>query len=173
MPDQNVAAIVEEFPIKLEDLELVLYHTPLWERISPVTRVSMRFEDDHDLFYDLVDEQRADLVGLVKVPVKLKGIVRFEELGEGVLGFEAVKCDEVESFSGRVRYRSVPGGTKLGIFVQDVKLSRAFLDLIGGPTKIVVLKVKLKQTFRKFRKLVQSGEFARIVGEVRAQKDGK
>ncbi len=171
MPSENIAAIVEEFPIKMEDLETVLYYTPLWEKISPVTRISMKFENDHDLYYDLLDEQKADLVGLIKVPVKLKGIVRFEEQGEGVMGFEAIRCDEVESFNGRVRFKEVPKGTKLGIFVEDVKLSRAFLDLIGGPTKIVVLKVKLKQAFRNFRKVIESGEFAKFVAEARASKE--
>lgn len=163
---QNLAAVVETFPINLADLERVLFHAPLWETVVPAREAHLAFPSETELRYEVTDDAQADLLGMVKIPVTLSGRVAFQEQGEGVIGFEALECEEVESFSGRIRYRAADGGTKIGIFVQDLRLDRGFIDKLGGIVKEVMLKTKLKTTFRNFHKVIASGAFARFVAKV-------
>ncbi|GAB4331113.1 MAG: hypothetical protein Kow0069_38720 [Promethearchaeota archaeon] len=158
--------MVEEFDFPLEKLEAVLYHDPLWEGVAPVERARVEFLGDELMRFEVTDHVQADLVGLVKLPVTFRGSLKFREVEPGVVEFNALDCPEVKTFHGRIRYRSLgPARTKLGVFVDALELDRAFLDKLGGVVKEATLKVKLRQLFRNFQKLVRSGQFERIVKE--------
>lgn len=150
---KNLFGVVEYFPISVSDLERCIHASnDFWGQFLPAREASVAFTSETNLHFVATDS--------VPVPVTIEGDIEFVDEGDGLLSFRLMRENfhQVTSLFGRIHYREeVPGRVKVGIFVEELKFSSGFLNLIGTTTAIVEAKTRLKKAFQKFTEGIQRG----------------
>jgi len=150
---KNLFAVVEFFPISVQDLENCIYTPHFWGEYVPAHEATAEFTTKTNMHFVIKEN--------VPLPITMEGDVEYLDEGNGVIHFRLLRENfhQVETLFGRIRYREeAPGKTKVGVFVEEMKLSNAFANLLGKTAAVVEAKTRLTKAFRKFMTGIEQGK---------------
>ncbi len=150
---KNLFAVVEYFPISVPDLEKCIDVPHFWGQFVPAREAAVEFTSKTNMHFVIKEN--------IPVPVTLEGDMEYIDEGNGVIHFRLLRENfhQVETLFGRIRYREEsPGHTKVGVFVEEMKLSNSFLNIIGQTAGVVEAKTRLAKAFKKFTEGIEQGK---------------
>jgi hypothetical protein len=150
---KNLFAVVEYFNISVQDLEKCIDAPHFWGQFVPAREATVEFTTKTNMHFVIKEN--------IPVPVTLEGDIEYVDEGNGVINFRLLRENfhQVERLFGRIRYREEsPGKTKVGVFVEEMKLSNAFVNLLGQTAAIVEAKSRLGKAFKKFMEGIEQGK---------------
>ncbi len=150
---KNLFAVVEYFNISVQDLEKCLDAPRFWGQFVPAREATVEFTSKTNMHFVIREN--------LPIPITLEGDMEYVDEGDGVINFRLLRENfhQVESLFGRIRYREeAPGRTKVGVFVEEMKLSNAFLNILGQTAGVVEAKTRLAKAFKKFIEGIEQGK---------------
>jgi hypothetical protein len=150
---KNLFAVVEYFNISVQDLEKCIDAPHFWGQFVPAREATVEFTTKTNMHFVIKEN--------IPVPVTLEGDIEYVDEGNGVINFRLLRENfhQVERLFGRIRYREEsPGKTKVGVFVEEMKLSNSFVNLLGQTAAVVEAKSRCGKAFKKFMEGIAQGK---------------
>ncbi len=163
MKSTNLFSLVEYFPMSFEEFEKAIFDAEVWEKISPVEKISANFSAPNVLFSEMQDTITFDPAGLTKINLIVHGDLIFEYKGvdgdKGHLYEMYVRNNNyVNNMDARLRVKSEGANLKVGIFLQSIEFGSGLLDRgLGRDALIVAIKLKIKNLLTNFVNTVKTG----------------
>jgi hypothetical protein len=154
----KISKVLEIENCNKEILIKALYNSDFWITIKPTKEMEAEFTAPNVLFTKVRDE-----INVVKVPIEMEGelvlIDKGEEEGKGrVIEFNVRNNKDVRELEGRLRVKSLSASkSKVGVFIENFKLSSDFLNLIGSAADLT-LQIKITDMLRNLQKYCKSND---------------
>jgi len=165
MPDTNVISkVVEVNNCNKEEFIKALFNPGLWEKCSPVKKITVEFIAPNVFRSDILDE-----VDIVKIPIELSGELVMDDKGEEankgrLIEFNVRNNKDVKELEGRLRVKSLSSNqSKIGVFVKQFKLSSDFLNLIGKNAAELILRTKITALLQNLKKYCSSSNLKELI----------
>ena len=135
-----------------------IYNSEFWITIKPTKKMEAEFIAPNVLFTKVQDE-----INVVKVQIEMEGELVLIEKGEDwdkgrLIEFNVRNNEDVRELEGRIRIKSLSNTkSKLGVFIENFKLSSDFLNLIGGASDLI-LQMKITDMLRNLEKYCKSND---------------
>jgi hypothetical protein len=152
----KISKVLEIENCNKETLIKALYISDFWITIKPTKEMEAEFISPNVLFTKVIDE-----INVVKVPIEMEGelvlIDKGEDVGKGrLIEFNVRNNKDVRELEGRIRVKSLSDSkSKIGVFIENFKLSSDFLNLIGGAADLT-LQMKITDMLRNLEKYCKS-----------------
>jgi hypothetical protein len=104
-----------------------------------------------------------DEINVVKVPIEMEGELVLTDKGEdgdkgNLIEINVRNNKDVRELEGRIRVKSLSKTkSKIGVFIENFKLSSDFLNLIGGAADLT-LQMKITEMLRNLEKYCKSSD---------------
>ncbi len=163
MSKNIISKVVEIDNASKDQVIKALYSEAVWRDISPVKEIDAHFPSPNVLYSKIRDE-----IKVVKVPIEIEGELIFSDLGEEagkgrLIEFNMRNNKDVDRFEGRIRIKSLsPTQTKIGVFIQELKLTSEFLNLLGGASELI-LRTKLTELLRNLERLCKNDKLKELI----------
>jgi len=157
--DNIISKVLEIDNCKKEELLEALYKPGIWEKCSPVKKISVEFISPNVFKSDIVDE-----VNVVKIPIELQGELVMDDKGEDQNKGRLIKINvrnnkDVKDLEGRVRVKAIgTNKTKIGVFIDRFTLSSDFMNLIGKSASELILRTKITGLLNNLQKYCKANE---------------
>jgi hypothetical protein len=154
----KISKVLEIENCNNETLIKSLYKPDFWITINPTKKMEAEFIAPNVLFTKVEDE-----INVVKVPIEMEGELvltdKGEEEGKGrLIEFNVRNNKDVRELEGRLRVKALSNTkSKLGVFIENFKLSSDFLNLIGGAADLT-LQMKITEMLRNLEKYCKSND---------------
>jgi hypothetical protein len=165
MPDANVISkVVEVNNCNKEEFIKALFKPNLWEKCSPVKKITVEFIAPNVFRSDILDE-----VDIVKIPIELTGELVMDDKGEEhnkgrLIEFNVRNNKDVKELEGRLRVKALSSNqSKIGVFVKQFKLSSDFLNLIGKNAAELILRTKITALLQNLKKYCSSSNLKELI----------
>jgi hypothetical protein len=148
----KISKVLEVNNCNNEALVKALYKAKFWEEINPSKKMEAEFTAPNVLYTKVYDE-----IDLVKIPIEMEGDLVLSDMGEEpgkgrLIEFNVRNNKDVRELEGRIRIKSLsPIKSKLGVFIENFKLSSEFLNLLGGGADLV-LQRKISEMLRNIER---------------------
>jgi hypothetical protein len=159
----KISKVLEIENCNKETLIKAIYNSDFWIMIKPTKEMEAEFIAPNVLFTKVLDE-----INVVKVPIEMEGelvlIDKGEEEGKGgLIEFNVRNNKDVRELEGRIRVKSLSASkSKIGVFIENFKLSSDFLNLIGG-TADLILQMKITDMLRNLQKYCKSNDLNNLL----------
>jgi len=140
-----------------------LYNEDFWVTIKPTKKMEAQFIAPNVLFTKVQDQ-----INVVNVPIEMEGelvlIDKGEEQGKGrLIDFNVRNNKDVRELEGRIRVKPISKSrSKIGVFIENFKLSSDFLNLMGGAADLT-LQIKITEMLRNLEKYCKSNDLNRFL----------
>jgi len=154
----KISKVLEIENCNNETLIKSLYKSDFWIAIKPTKKMEAEFIAPNVLFTKVEDE-----INVVKVPIEMEGELvlndKGEEEGKGrLIEFNVRNNKDVRELEGRLRIKALSNTkSKLGVFIENFKLSSDFLNLMGGAADLT-LQMKISDMLRNLEKYCKSND---------------
>jgi len=135
-----------------------IYNSEFWITIKPTKKMEAKFIAPNVLFTKVQDE-----INVVKVQIEMEGELILIDKGEDgdkgrLIEFNVRNNKDVRELEGRIRVKSLSNTkSKLGVFIENFKLSSDFLNLMGGAAELT-LQMKITDMLRNLEKYCKSND---------------
>lgn len=165
MPDANVISkVVEINNCNKEEFVKSLFKPGLWEKCSPVKKITVEFIAPNVFRSDMIDE-----VDIVKIPLEMSGEFVMDDKGEEpnkgrLIEFNVRNNKDVKELEGRIRVKELSSNqSKIGIFIKHFKLSNDFINLIGKNAAELILRTKITALLQNVKKYCSSYNLKELI----------
>ena len=159
-----ISKIIEIDNCKKDEFLEAMYKPGIWEKCSPVKRISVEFIAPNVFRSDIMDE-----VNVVKVPIELQGELVMDDKGEEqnkgrLIEINVRNNKDVKDLEGRVRVKAIGANkTKIGVFIDKFTLSSDFMNLIGKSASELILRTKITGLLNNLQKFCKSNELKTLL----------
>ncbi len=141
-----------------ESLLEAIYKPNIWEKISPVKKITIEFTAPNVFHSDIYDE-----VDVLNIPIEMSGELVMIDQGEvpdkgHLIELNVRNNKDIDKLEGRLRIKNI--GTKkakVGVFIHTFKLNNEFLNLIGDASELI-LRNKLSQILRNLQNYLKNND---------------
>jgi hypothetical protein len=165
MPDANVISkVVEIDNCNKEEFVKALFKPGLWEKCSPVKKITVEFIAPNVFRSDIVDG-----VDIVKIPIELSGELVMDDKGEEpnkgrLIEFNVRNNKDVKELEGRVRIKAISSNqSKIGVFITRFKLSNDFINLIGKNAAELIFRTKITALLQNVKNYCSSHDLKELI----------
>ena len=159
-----ISKIMEIENCNKEELLEAMYKPGIWEKCSPVKRISVEFIAPNVFKSDIMDE-----VNVVKIPIELQGELVMDDKGEDqnkgrLIEINVRNNKDVKDLEGRVRVKSLGANkTKIGVFIDRFTLSSDFMNLIGKSASELILRTKITGLITNLQKFCKNNDLKTLL----------
>jgi hypothetical protein len=154
----KISKVLEIENCNKDTLTKALYNSEFWITINPAKKMEAKFIAPNVLFTKVQDE-----INVVKVPIEMEGELVLTDKGEdgdkgNLIEINVRNNKDVRELEGRIRVKSLSKTkSKIGVFIENFKLSSDFLNLIGGAADLT-LQMKITEMLRNLEKYCKSSD---------------
>ncbi|TFG03754.1 MAG: hypothetical protein EU542_00860 [Promethearchaeota archaeon] len=154
----KISKVLEIENCNKDTLTKALYNSDFWITINPAKKMEAKFIAPNVLFTKVQDE-----INVVKVPIEMEGELVLIDKGEdgdkgNLIEINVRNNKDVRELEGRIRVKSLSKTkSKIGVFIENFKLSSDFLNLIGGAADLT-LQMKITEMLRNLEKYCKSND---------------
>jgi len=154
----KISKVLEVENCEKDVLTKALYNSEFWIAIKPTKMMEAKFIAPNVLFTKVKDE-----INVVKVPIEMEGELVLIDKGEDgekgrLIEFNVRNNKDVRELEGRIRVRALSKSkSKIGVFIENFKLSSDFLNLIGSAADLT-LQMKITDMLRNLEKYCKSND---------------
>ena len=159
----KISKVIEIENCNKDALIKSLYNSDFWITIKPTKAMEAEFIAPNVLFTKVHDE-----INVVKVPIEMEGELILIDNGEDgkkgrLIEFNVRNNKDVRELEGRLRVKSISNTkSKLGVFIENFKLSSDFLNLIGRAADLT-LQMKITDMLRNLEKYCKSNDLSNFI----------
>lgn len=165
MPDANVISkVVEIDNCNKEEFVKALFKPGLWEKCSPVKKITVEFIAPNVFRSEMVDE-----VDIVKIPIEMSGELVMDDKGEEpnkgrLIEFNVRNNKDVKVLEGRVRIKALSSNqSKIGVFIKRLTFNSDFINLIGKSAAELILRTKITALLQNVKKYCSSHDIKELI----------
>jgi len=165
MPDANVISkVVEIDNCNKEEFVKALFKPGLWEKCSPVKKITVEFIAPNVFRSDIVDG-----VDIVKIPIEMSGELVMDDKGEEpnkgrLIEFNVRNNKDVKVLEGRIRIKALSSNqSKIGVFIKRLTLSSDFINLIGKSAAELILRTKITALLKNVKNYCSSHDLKELI----------
>lgn len=154
-----ISKVLEIDGCDVEEVAPALFQPPLWEKISPVSEITVKFSAPNVMYSEFTE----NVGGVIKIPIEMTGELvlmdKGEEPGKGqLIEFNVRNNHDVRKLEGNIRMKQIaPNKAKIGVFIHALELESNFMNLIGKNASEFILRTKITQMLRNLEKLCKDG----------------
>ncbi len=148
MPTNIISKVIEIENCNKDDLIKAVYKPQFWECVNPAKKMEAHFVAPNVLYTKVSDE-------IINIQIKMEGELVLSDKGEQLegkgrlIGMNVRNNKDVSELEGHLRIKAItPTKSKVGVFINNFKLSSGFLNLIGKSASELTLRRKITEMLR-------------------------
>ncbi|MBN1802280.1 MAG: hypothetical protein JW891_12285 [Candidatus Lokiarchaeota archaeon] len=165
MSKNNIISKVVEIENCSKDVFLkALFKPGIWEKCAPVKKIDIEFISPNVFRSNIVDQ-----VDVVNIPVELTGELVMNDKGEEqnkgrLIELNVRNNKDVQALEGRLRIKALsPTKTKIGVYIDNLKVTNDFMNLLGKNAAELVLRNKLTALLRNLENYCKTSDLKQLL----------
>ncbi|MFX1365853.1 MAG: hypothetical protein ACFFCE_17220 [Promethearchaeota archaeon] len=156
MSNNIISKVVEIENCNKEAFINAIYKPEFWLRVNPAKEMQAEFLAPNVLFTKVVDE-------IINIKIEMEGELVLQDKGEQeggkgrLIDLNVRNNKDVRELEGRIRIKEISDDkSKIGVFINNFKLSNDFLGLIGRSAAELALRTKITDMLRNLQRWLKS-----------------
>ncbi|MFX1504135.1 MAG: hypothetical protein ACFFDH_24455, partial [Promethearchaeota archaeon] len=156
MSNNIISKVVEIENCNEEAFITAIYKPEFWLTVNPAKEMQAEFLSPNVLFTKVVDE-------IINIKIEMEGELVLQDKGEQeggkgrLIELNVRNNKDVRELEGRIRIKDISDDkSKIGVFINNFKLSNDFLGLIGRNAAELALRTKITDMLRNLQRWLKS-----------------
>jgi len=150
-----ISKVVEINNCNKDELIEAIFKPEFWIMINPAKSMEAEFIKPNVLHTKIVDE-------IINIKIEMEGELVLQDQGEQperkgrLIELNVRNNKDIKELEGRMRIKKISNNkSKIGVFINSLKLNSDFLNLIGGTAELI-LRTKITEMLRNLDNWLKS-----------------
>ena len=155
MSTNIISKVVEINNCNKDELIEAIFKPEFWIMINPAKSMEAEFIKPNVLHTKIVDE-------IINIKIEMEGELVLQDQGEQperkgrLIELNVRNNKDIKELEGRMRIKKISNNkSKIGVFINSLKLNSDFLNLIGGTAELI-LRTKITEMLRNLDNWLKS-----------------
>ncbi len=158
-----ISKIVEIDNCNKDKLVKAIFKPEFWLVVNPAKSMEAEFINPNVLHTKIVDE-------IINIKIVMEGELVLQDLGDQPEGkgrlieLNVRNNKDIRELEGRMRIKAISNNqSKIGVFINSLKLNSDFLNLIGRNAAELTLRTKITEMLRNLDKWLKSNKLEDLI----------